>query len=156
MAEEMEKVNEALTVFNIGDRKLELREMKIKKTKDLSEKLYFFHSSLAKYLQDKDGNPLKSTDTVDPAFIAGTNTAILNILNYVFDLQGESQITQEWFEENISFRVLETIIKEAARQSRVDWLIPFFDVLSLPARLMQPPPKIQGEINVPNGNPITS
>ena len=124
---EKEIAHDGLTTFNIGDRKIELREMKIKRTKELSELLFSLRSGLQKYFMDKDGKPLPDEETLDPGFTQSVNEAILSILNFLFRLDGEEVLTMEWYEENISIRILEEIVKEAASQSRVNWLIPFFD-----------------------------
>lgn len=122
-----EVAHDGLTYFNIGDRKLELREMKIKRTKELSELLFSLHSGLQKYFVDKDGNTLPPETTLGPEFPKSINEAILTILNFLFGFKDEEMLTLEWYEENMSLRVLEEIVKEASSQSRVNWLIPFFD-----------------------------
>ncbi len=124
---EKEIAHDGLTIFNIGDRKLELREMKIKRTKELSELLFSLRSGLQKYFVDKDGNALPDGATLDPEFHQSVNEAILTVLNFLFGLKGEEILTIDWYEENMSLRILEEIVKEAANQSRVNWLTPFFD-----------------------------
>ncbi len=124
---EKEIAHDGLTIFNIGDRKLELREMKIKRTKELSELLFSLRSGLQKYFVDKDGQALPDGATLDPEFHQSVNEAVLTVLNFLFGLKGEEILTIEWYEENMSLRILEEIVKEAASQSRVNWLTPFFD-----------------------------
>ncbi len=125
---EKEIAHDGLTIFNIGDRKLELREMKIKRTKELSELLFSLRSGLQKYFVDKDGQALPDGATINPEFPKSVNEAILAILNFLFGLDGERQeLSLEWYEENMSLRILDEIVKEAASQSRVNWLPLFFD-----------------------------
>ena len=124
---EKEIAHDGLTIFNIGDRKLELREMKIKRTKELSELLFSLRSGLQKYFVDKDGQALPDGATLDQEFHQTVNEAVLTVLNFLFGLKGEENLTIEWYEENMSLRILEEIVKEAASQSRVNWLTPFFD-----------------------------
>jgi len=124
---EKEIAHDGLTIFNVGDRKLELREMKIKRTKELSELLFSLRAGLQKYFVDKDGKTLPPETTLGPEFPQSVTEAILTILNFLFGLRYEEVLTIEWYEENMSLRVLEDIVKEAASQSRVNWLIPFFD-----------------------------
>ena len=130
---EKEIAHDGLTIFNIGDRKLELREMKIKRTKELSELLFSLRSGLQKYFVDKDGQALPDGATLDPEFHQSVNEAVLTVLNFLFGLKvvtekkEEETLTMEWYEENMSLRILEEIVKEAASQSRVNWLTPFFD-----------------------------
>ncbi len=124
---EKEIAHDGLTIFNVGDRKLELREMKIKRTKELSELLFSLRSGLQKYFVDKDGQALPDGATLDPEFHQSVNEAVLTVLNFLFGLKDEENLTIEWYEENMSLRILEEIVKEAASQSRVNWLTPFFD-----------------------------
>ncbi|MBU2051256.1 MAG: hypothetical protein KKH61_20105 [Gammaproteobacteria bacterium] len=124
---EKEIVRVGLTVFNVGERRLELREMKIKRTKELSELLFTLRSGLQKYFTDKDGNSLSDGETLAPEFFQSVNESIVVVLNFLLGLKGEETLTLEWYEDNISLRILEEIVKEAASQSRINWLIPFFD-----------------------------
>ncbi len=124
---EKEVVHDGLTIFNVGGRRLELREMKIRQTKDLSELLFSLRSDLQKYFVDKDGNPLSEDAGLSPEFAVSVNDAVLKTINFLLDLKDGGALTMEWYEDNISLRILEEIVKEAASQSRINWLIPFFD-----------------------------
>ncbi len=126
--QEMVKVHDALTYFRIGERMLPLREMKIKRLNEFSEKVFLVHSSLMDTLEKMQGkgeenknNPVDSMPIVE-----AVNDEMIGILNFVFNLNGEGTITREWFEENISNRILEMIHNEVVRQNRADWLLPFF------------------------------
>ena len=63
----------------------------------------------------------------------------------------------EWYEESISLRLLEEIVKEAASQSRVNWLLPFFEPFCrvLKDSIFLRTANLQEE-NSQNGNAITS
>lgn len=154
---EKEIAHDGLTIFNVGDRKLNLREMKIKRTKELSELLFSLRSGLQKYFLDKDGNTLPPETTLGPEFPKSVNEAILTILNFLFGLKPEEILTMEWYEENMSLRILEEIVKEASSQSRVNWLTLFFDPFcrvlrdSIFLRAASPP-----IVNSQSGNAITS
>lgn len=106
---EKEIAHDGLTIFNIGDRKLELREMKIKRTKELSELLFSLRSGLQKYFVDKNGQALPDGATLDPEFHQSVNEAVLVVLNFLFGLKDEGILTIEWYEENMSLRILEEI-----------------------------------------------
>ena len=154
---EKEIVHDGLTIFNVENRKLELREMKIKRTKELSELLFSLRSGLQKYFVDKDGKALPSETTLDPEFPKSVNEAILTIINFLFGLKGEEVLAMEWYEENMSLRILEEIIKESASQSRVNWLIPFFDPFCrvLKDSIFLSAARLPA-IDSPSGNAITS
>lgn len=123
----LEKFDEELTYINIGERKFELREMKIGRSRKLSELIFNIQSDLSKFFRDAQGNPLKETDKLDPSFNLAIDEGIAKVINFLFALKDRETVDSIWIVENLSIRQIEEIVKAAASQSRVDWLIPFFD-----------------------------
>lgn len=143
-----EKIHEGLVIYTIGGQKYELRELKIKKVKRLAEDIFILHSDLQKKLQEKKNE--ENADVLEPEFFEGINLAIVKVINFLFGLEGEGQLTSEWMEENISYRILEDIVKEASAMSRMEWLPPFFGTFCQTASSMIP---LTVRKNNPNGKP---
>jgi hypothetical protein len=122
----LERFDEELTYVNIGDKKFELREMKIGRTRKLFELIFNIQSDLSRFFRDAEGNPLKETDQLDPGFNAAVDEGTVRIFNFIFSLSAAEKLDSDWIMNNLSMRQIEEIVKTAANQSRVDWLIPFF------------------------------
>ena len=150
MPSSIDKISEELSTISISERKFDLRELKIKKCRQLSELVVESHQKLAARLEAM--NPESDISALAP-LSTEINEEIIHILNFLFGLSGDGAITREWYEDNFSVRELEMIIDEAARQSRMDWLRPFFDRLSQLGILASL--KKVGKREYPNGNPIT-
>ena len=126
MPSSIDKISEELSTISISERKFDLRELKIKKCRQLSEMVVDSHQKLAARLEAM--NPESDISALAP-LSTEINEEIVHVLNFLFGLSGDGAITREWYEDNFSVRELKMIVDEAARQSRMDWLPPFFDRL---------------------------
>jgi len=145
----IEKIDEELTKVKVGDREFDLRELKIKKCRQLSETVVNSHRNLVKKL--KEMGPETDISAIGP-LADEIGEKITSILNIIFNLSGDQVISQQWYEENFTLTELELVIAEASRQSRMDWLPPFFDRLSHLAILASP--NLMENQESLNGNPI--
>jgi hypothetical protein len=118
--EEKVKVSESLTLFNIGDRVLELREMKTRRSREMFELIHIIRNEIQRRTAGSTVNDPMTVEMIDYL-----DKAVADILNFLFRLPAGEALTVDWVTDNFSPRLFENVVNEAAGQSRVDWLPPF-------------------------------
>ena len=115
-----------ITIVTVGGRSFELHEMKIGHARKFALKLVQALDNLRHSL----GPDKKDMDIEQMLMSVGDELfeTVTELWNFIFEhqVEGYKPVTQEWLENAVSIRELVDILKEVARLSKLDSLLPFF------------------------------
>lgn len=125
--EQMKILTESVTQFSIGNKVFMLQEMSIKRSQQFVRKI----AEKAELLKGELGKDLAEIDFQDLLVNKGEILFehLADMFNFVFGYKTDEPYepaTVDWVSDNVSIRLVGVIVKEIARQSQMEWLIPFF------------------------------
>jgi hypothetical protein len=114
-------IHDGLTIFRFEGKTFKLRELKIKRAKELAELIAIRRTEFMELIKD-----IPTGEVLPEGGFKAANDTVAEMLNFLFDSTGEEKLTGDNWGDILSKRQLEMIIDEASKQSRLPWLPPFF------------------------------
>ena len=123
----LKKLSESATILWLGGTQYQMNELKIGRMQKLSLLLATELETVSELLK-RGGIEELDLKALILSYSEEAFEVVARIFNFIFEYKNEDYkpVDREWIEDNLSPRNMIDIVKELARQNKIDWLLPFF------------------------------